>query len=114
MAVTYAPHALLADAVRALAERVGTLAGGAPDAQPFAAAVHAVVTWVTERPDAIAGDVAIVFDRDDDRLVADIGWSASGAPELPGVDAASTPGVDVVCDIVAGTGVHCRVSCRCA
>ncbi len=114
LAVTYAPDGLLADAVRALVGRVGTLAGGPPEAQPFAVAVQQVVTWITEHRDTIVGDVALRFDRDGDRLLGDLRWSASGpTPELPVLATASTPDVDVVCD-VAGTGVHCRVSCRCA
>ena len=114
LAVTYAPDSRLADAVRALVGRVGTLAGGPPEAQPFAAAVQQVVTWVTEHRDAVAGDVAMVFDRDGDRLRGDVRWSASGAPpELPALAGDATTDVEVACD-VAGAGVHCRVSCRCA
>lgn len=114
LAVTYAPDSRLADAVRALVGRVGALAGGPPDTQPFAAAVQHVVTWVTEHRGAIDGDVAMVFDRDGDRLRGDLRWAASGAtPELPALATSPAPDIEVACD-VAGADVHCRVSCRCA
>ena len=114
LAVTYAPDGRLGDAVRALVGRVGALAGDSPQAQPFAAAVQAVVTWLIDHRAAVAGDVAMVFDRDGDRLRGDLRWSASGdAPEVLAPAGSSTPDVEVACD-VAGTDVHCRVTCRCA
>ena len=114
LAVTYAPDGLLGDAVRALVGRVGALAGDAPHAQPFAVAVQEVVTWVTEHRATIAGDVAMVFDRDDDRLRGDLRWSAAGdTPAVPALGEASSPDVEVACD-VSGAEVSCRVSCRCA
>ena len=113
LAVTYAPDGRLVDAVRALVGRVGTLAGDPPQAQPFAAAVQEVVTWVTEHRALIAGDVAMVFDRDADRLWGDLRWSTAGdTPALPDLPARSTPDVEVACDVQGGD-VHCRVSCRC-
>jgi hypothetical protein len=114
LAVTYAPDGRLLDAVRALVGRVGALAGDAPQAQPFAAAVQQVVTWVTEHRGAISGDVAMVFDRDGDQLLGDLSWAAAGdAPRVPALDGAASPDVDVSCD-VTGAEVRCRVSCRCA
>ena len=114
LAVTYAPDGRLADAVRALVGRVGALAGDSPQAQPFAAAVQQVVTWVTDNRAAVAGDVAMTFAREGDRLRGDLRWSASGdTPEVPPLAGAATPDVEVACD-VSGADVHCRVSCRCA
>lgn len=114
LAVTYAPDGRFADAVRALVGRVGALAGDPPHAQPFASAVQQVVTWVTEHRATIAGDVAMVFDCDDGRLRGDLRWAASGdTPAVPALDDASTPDVEVACD-VSGAEVNCRVSCRCA
>jgi hypothetical protein len=56
----------------------------------------------------------MVLDRDGDRLQGDLRWSVSGdSPEVPLLAGASTPDVEVACDI-AGADVHCRVSCRCA
>ena len=113
LAVTYAPDGRLADAVRALVDRVGALAGDPPHAPPFADAVQEVVTWVIEHRAAVTGDVAMVFDRDGDRLRGALRWSASGdTPTLPALDSAS-PDVEVACD-VSGAEVSCRVSCRCA
>lgn len=114
LAVTYAPDGRLVDAVRALVGRVGALAGDPPHAQPFAAAVQQVVTWVTEHREAIAGDVAMRFDRDGDRLRGDLRWAGTGpTPHVPPVNGAGSPDVDVACD-VSGAEVHCRVSCRCS
>jgi len=114
LAVTYAPDGRLVDAVRALVARVGALAGDPPHAQPFAAAVQQVVTWVTEHRATIAGDVAMRFERDGDRLRGDLRWAGTDArPDVPPVDGAGSSDVDVACD-VAGAEVHCRVSCRCA
>ena len=114
LAVTYAPDRRLTEAVRALVGRVGALAGDPPYGQPFAEAMQEVVTWVVEHRAAVAGDVAMVLDRDGDRLRGDLRWSASGdSPEVPALAGASTPDVEVACDI-AGADVHCRVSCRCA
>jgi hypothetical protein len=114
LAVTYAPDGRLADAVRALVGRVGALAGDPPHAEPFANAVQQVVTWVTEHRAAIAGDVAMVFDRDGQRLRGDMRWAASGdTPTVPPLASASTADVEVACD-VSGAEVNCRVSCRCA
>ena len=113
LAVTYAPDSLLADAVRALVGRVGTLAGDSPQAQPFASAVQRVVTWVTDNRDAVAGDVAMIFARDGDQLRGDLRWAASGdTPEVPALAGVATPDVEIACD-VSGADVHCRVSCRC-
>jgi hypothetical protein len=113
LAVTYAPDARLLEAVRALVGRVGTLAGDPPHAQPFATAVQQVVTWLTEHRTAIAGDVAMVFDRDGDRLRGDLSWAASGdSPNVPSLDGAASPDVDLACD-VSGAEVRCRVTCRC-
>jgi hypothetical protein len=112
--VTYAPDGRLGDAVRALVGRVGALAGDSPQAQPFASAVQAVVTWLIEHRAAVAGDVAMVFAREGDHLRGDLRWSASGdLPRVPAPAGTSTPDVEVACD-VAGTDVHCRVTCRCA
>ncbi len=111
LALTYAPDGRLAEAVRALVGRVGVLAGDPPHAQPFATAMQEVLTWITEHPGAIAGDVAMVFDREGDRLRGDLRWVASGTPEVP-VLAAPSSDVDLACD-VSGTDVHCRVTCRC-
>jgi hypothetical protein len=113
LAVTYAPDGRLADAVRALVGRVGATADS-PHAQPFAAAIQGVVTWLIDHRAAVAGDVAMVLDREGDRLRGDLRWSASGdLPEVPAPAGTSTRDVEVACD-VAGTDVHCRVSCRCA
>jgi hypothetical protein len=114
LAVTYAPDGRLVDAVRALVARVGALAGDPPHAQPFAAAVQEVVTWVTEHRAAIDGDVLMRFERVGDRLYGDLHWAAAGAtPGVPPVRGAASPDVDVACD-VSGAEVRCRVSCRCA
>lgn len=114
LAVTYAPDGRLADAVRALVGRVGALAGDPPHAQPFATAVQAVVTWITDNRAAVAGDVAMVFAREGNRLRGDLRWAASGdTPEVPALVGATTPDIDIACD-VSGADVHCRVSCRCA
>ncbi len=114
LAVTYAPDGRLGDAVRALVGRVGALAGDSPHAQRFAVAVQEVVTWLIEHRAAVAGDVAMVFDRDGDRLRGDLRWSASGdTPAVPALAEASSPDVEVACD-VSGAEVSCRVSCRCA
>lgn len=114
LAVTYAPDGRLADAVRALVGRVGALAGDPPHAQPFAAAVQQVVTWVTEHRTSIDGDVAMVFARDGDRLRGDLRWASSGdTPDVSVLTGAASPDVEVACD-VSGADVHCRVSCRCA
>ena len=114
LAVTYAPDGRLGDAVRALVGRVGALAGDSPHAQRFAAAVQAVVTWLIEHRAAVAGDVAMVFDRDGDRLRGDLRWAASGdTPAVPALAEASSPDVELACD-VSGGEVSCRVSCRCA
>ena len=113
LAVTYAPDGRLGDAVRALVNRVGAMAGDVPHAQPFADAVQSVVTWLIDHRAAVAGDVALVLDREGNRLRGDLRWSASGdAPEVPAPAGTSTPDVEVACD-VAGTDVHCRVSSRC-
>jgi hypothetical protein len=114
LAVTYAPDGRLADAVRALVGRVAALAGDPPRAQPFAAAVQQVVTWVTEHRATIAGDVTMRFDRHGDCLRGDLRWAATGAgPHVPAVTGAASSDVHVACDI-AGAEVHCQVSCRCA
>lgn len=114
LAVTYAPDDRLADAVRALVGRVGALAGDSPQAQPFASAVQQVVTWVTDNRAAVAGDVAMTFAREGDRLQGDLRWAAAGdTPEVPTLASAATQDVEVACD-VSGADVHCRVSCRCA
>jgi hypothetical protein len=115
LAVTYAPDVRLVDAVRALVGRVGALAGEPPRAEPFAAAVQQLVTWVTEHRATIAGDVAIRFERDGDRLCGALRWAATGAgPHVPAVDGAATPEVEMACDVSAESEVHCRVACRCS
>jgi hypothetical protein len=114
LVVTYAPDGRLGDAVRALVGRVGSLAGDPPGGQSFAAAVQAVVTWIIEHPASVAGDVAMILACDGDRLRGDLRWSAPGdLPQVPAPAGTSTPDVEVACD-VAGTDVHCRVTCRCA
>ena len=114
LAVTYAPDDRLLDAVRALVGRVGALAGDPSHAQPFAAAVQQVVSWVTEHRNAVTGDVAMVFDHDGNQLRGELSWAAAGdEPRLPAIDGAPSPDVDVSCD-VAGAEVRCRVTCRCA
>lgn len=114
LSVTCSPDDRLADALRALVGRVGTLAGDAAQAQPFVTAVERVVAWVLAHPDAVAGDVALIFDRDGDRLHGDLRWgSSNGRPALPEAAAVRSTDVDVACD-VEGAQVRCRVSCRCA
>lgn len=111
LAVTYAPDGRMAEALQALVGRVGVLAGSPERAQPFAAAVQQVIAWVTTHRADLAGDVAMTFDREGDRLQGDLRWSATGAAVAPTV--ASADGVDVACD-VAGSEVRCRITCRCA
>ncbi|BCS34064.1 hypothetical protein TBR22_A32930 [Luteitalea sp. TBR-22] len=111
LAVTYAPDGRLAEALQALVGRVGAIAGAPERAQPFTAAVQQVVAWVTAHRADLAGDVAMTFDRDGDRLLGDLRWTATGTPVAPALTA--TDGVDVACD-VAGSEVRCRISCRCA
>lgn len=114
LAVTSAPDGKLLEAVRALVGRVGGLAGDASHAQPFAAAVQQVVTWVSEHAASIDGDITIVLDREGDGLRGDLGWTGTGEPPaVPSLDTAALPGVDVSCD-VSGAAVRCRVTSRSA
>jgi nucleoid-associated protein YgaU len=111
LAVTYAPDGRLAEAVHALVGRVGAVAGAPERATPFAAAVQEVVTWVTTHRADLAGDVAMTFEREGDRLRGDLRWTTHGAAVAPAV--AGGDGVEVACD-VDGHEVRCRISCPCA
>ena len=112
LSVTCAPDDRFAEAVRALVGRVGALAADG-HAQPFATAVAHVVAWVLSHPDAVTGDVAMVFDRDGDRLLGDLRWASTDRGAMPDTAAASSADIDVACG-VEGAEVRCRVSCRCA
>lgn len=120
LAVTCAPDARLADAVIALAGRIGTLAVApeaavesgpetrAASARSFTAAVQDLVRWLVAHRDVVAGDVTLVFDRHDDRLLGEVSWAASGSsPTVP--PPSEAPGVVMACD-VAGADVRCRIS----
>ena len=112
LSVTCSPDDRFADAVRALVERVGALAGSADRAQPFRTAVEQVVAWLLAHRDAVAGDVAMRFDRDGEQLLGHLRWAASDASSLPGPPPDPSADVQVACDR-DGSEVHCRVSCRC-
>ena len=114
LSLTCPPDDRFADAVRALVGRVGELAGVPGDAQPFTSAVEDVLTWLLAHPDAVNGDVSIVFDREGDRLCGQLQWvAANGSPELPDAGRPSSAHVQVDCD-TDGPEVRCRVSCLCA
>ena len=112
LAVTCTPDSHLAEALQALVGRVGALAGDPARAEPFVTAVQDVVRWVADHPEAVAGDLALVFDRSDGTLLGDLRWARGGQDGVPPA-ATSSGGVEVTCD-VSGDEVHCRVSCPCA
>jgi hypothetical protein len=111
LTVTCTPDGQLAEALQALVGRVGALAGDPSRAQPFVTAVQRVVRWVTDHPDAVAGDLALVIDRADGTLLGDLRWALGTQGGVPPA-AASPVGVEVSCG-VSGDEVHCRVSCPC-
>lgn len=111
LSLTCAPDARFAEAVRALAGRVGATAGEAARAEPFAVEVGRIVSWVLAHPEAVSGNVAMRFERDGDRLVGDLRWTGPGdRPAVP--DVVSSSGVEVACT-PDGADIRCRVSCRC-
>lgn len=112
LSVTCAPDGRFAAALRAVVGRVGAAAGDGATGQPFVEALQRVVAWAFEHPDHIAGDLALEFARDGERLHGDVRWQAAGATRVT-PPASTTAGVEVTCD-VDGAAVHCRVSCRCA
>ena len=113
LSVTYTPDGHLAEALKVLVGRVGGSVDDPERVGPFVAAIQDVVGWVEAHRSAVAGDVALVFDRAGDTLRGDLRWatheSGTARPDVP----AAAPGVEVTCD-VSGAQVHCRVSCRCA
>ena len=112
LTVTCTPDAQLAEALAALVGRVGALAGDPARAEPFVTAVQRVVRWVADHPEAVSGDLALVFDRADGALLGDLRWAQGAEGGVP--PAVATPaGVEVTCG-VPGDEVHCRVSCPCA
>lgn len=112
LSVTCAPDGRLAPALRAVVGRVGAAAGDDAHGQPFVEALQQVVAWAFAHADDIAGDLALEFARDGERLQGDVRWQTAGAA-LVTPPASATPGVEVTCD-VDGAAVHCRVSCHCA
>ena len=112
LTVTCAPDDRLAAALRAVVGRVGATAGDGAQRQPFVEALQQGVAWAFAHADHIAGDLALEFARDGERLQGDVRWQAAGAP-LVTPPATAVPGIEVTCD-VDGAAVHCRVSCHCA
>lgn len=111
LSVTCAPDGRFAAALRAVVGRVGVAAGDGAGREPFVEALQQVLTWAFDHAHGIAGDLALDFAREGDRLQGDLRWQAAGDAAVP--PASASAGVDVTCDI-DGASVHCRVSCRCA
>ena len=114
LTLTCAPDDRLVGAIRALVGRVGELTGDPGQAERFAAAVDVVMAWVLTHPDRVAGDVALEFGCEGDRLLGAVRWAMpEGAPTMPDHAPESSADVQVACD-ADGAEVRCRVSCRCA